>query len=132
MFAYDTLVDGFMSEARNLRSDAYGGSFENRMRLPRAILDALRTAIGVEPLLGVTVTAAMPGYVEAVRHLVERCDVDYIGVGNGDYDSLDLLMPTLDYEPGFGVQFARAVKTAVPDAVVIAERSPRGAAISWA
>ena len=121
MFAYDTLVDGFMSEARNRRSDSYGGSLENRMRLAREILDALRAAIGDEPVLGVTVTASMPGYVEAVAHLAEHCDVDYFGIGNGDYDSLDLLMPTLDYEPGFGVPFANAVKQAVPDAVVIAE-----------
>ena len=121
MFAYDTLVDGFMSEARNGRTDQYGGSLENRMRLAREILDSLRAAIGDEPLLGVTVTASMPGYVQAVAHLAERCDVDYFGIGNGDYDSLDLLMPTLDYEPGFGVPFARAVKHAVPDAVVIAE-----------
>jgi 2,4-dienoyl-CoA reductase-like NADH-dependent reductase (Old Yellow Enzyme family) len=121
MFAYDTLVDGFMSEARNRRSDAYGGSLENRMRLARQILDALRAAIGDEPLLGVTVTASMPGYVDAVAHLTERCDVDYFGIGNGDYDSLDLLMPTLDYEPGFGVPFAHAVKQAVPGAVVIAD-----------
>ncbi len=91
------------------------------MRLAREIIDALRAAIGDEPLLGVTVTASMPGYVDAVAHLAEHCDVDYFGIGNGDYDSLDLLMPTLDYEPGFGVQFARAVKQAVPQAVVIAE-----------
>ena len=121
MFAYDTLVDGFMSEARNRRNDGYGGSFENRMRLPREILDALRAAIGQDRLLGVTVTAAMPGYVDAVAHLHDRCDVDYFGIGNGDYDHLDLLMPPLDYEPGVGVPFARAVKRAVPGAVVIAE-----------
>jgi 2,4-dienoyl-CoA reductase-like NADH-dependent reductase (Old Yellow Enzyme family) len=121
MFAYDTLVDGFMSDARNRRTDGYGGPFENRMRLPREILDALREAVGPEALLGVTLTASMPGYVEAVGHLHERCDVDYFGIGNGDYDHLELLMPPLDFEPGFGIQFAERVKRAVPDAVVIAE-----------
>jgi 2,4-dienoyl-CoA reductase-like NADH-dependent reductase (Old Yellow Enzyme family)/thioredoxin reductase len=121
MFAYDTLVDGFMSEARNRRSDAYGGSLENRLRLARELLDALRNELGDDPLLGVTVTASMPGYVDAVAHLAERCDVDYFGIGNGDYDRLYLLMPTLDYEPGFGIPFARAVKQAAPDAVVVAE-----------
>ncbi len=121
MFAYDTLVDGFMSEDRNRRSDGYGGTLENRLRLAREILDALRAALGDEPLLGVTVTASMPGYVDAVAHLAEHCDVDYFGIGNGDYDNLDLLMPTLDYEPGFGIPFARAVKQAVPAAVVLAE-----------
>jgi 2,4-dienoyl-CoA reductase-like NADH-dependent reductase (Old Yellow Enzyme family) len=121
MFAYDTLVDGFMSEARNRRADGYGGSLENRMRLPREILDSLRDALGPEPLLGVTLTASMPGYVKAAAHLKERCDVDYFGIGNGDYDHLELLMPTLDFEPGFGIRFAEQVKGAVPGAVVIAE-----------
>ncbi|HYI74133.1 MAG TPA: FAD-dependent oxidoreductase [Gaiellaceae bacterium] len=121
MFAYDTLVDGFMSEERNRRTDAYGGTLDGRMRLAREILDALRSEIGDEPLLGVTATAAMPGYVDAVAYLAEHCDVDYFGIGNGNYDDLDLLMPTLDYEPGFGIPFARAVKERVPDAVVIAE-----------
>jgi 2,4-dienoyl-CoA reductase-like NADH-dependent reductase (Old Yellow Enzyme family) len=121
MFAYDTLVDGFMSEARNRRTDGYGGSFENRMRLPREILGALRAALGPEPLLGVTLTASMPGYVEAAAHLHERCDVDYLAIGNGNYDHLELLMPTLDFEPGFGVRFAEPVKRAVPGAVVVAE-----------
>ena len=121
MFAYDTLVDGFMSEDRNRRSDAYGGSFENRQRLPRELLDALRGALGDDPLLGVTVTASMPGYADVVAHLADRCDVDYFGVGNGNYDHLDLLMPTLDYDPGFGVPFARAVKQRTPAAIVLAE-----------
>ena len=137
MFAYDTLVDGFMSEARNRRADGYGGSLENRMRLPREILDALRDALGPEPLLGVTLTASMPGYVEAAAHLQERCDVDYFGIGNGDYDHLELLMPTLDFEPGFGVRFAEQVKRAVPEAVVHrggtdhATRARRAGAAGW-
>ena len=87
----------------------------------REILDALRDAIGQEPLLGVTLTASMPGYVDAVAHLAERCDVDYFGIGNGDYEHLELLMPSLDFEPGYGVQFADAVKRGVPAACVIAE-----------
>ena len=61
MFAYDTLVDGFMSAARNRRADGYGGSLEGRMRLAREILDALRSEIGDAPLLGVTVTASHAG-----------------------------------------------------------------------
>jgi 2,4-dienoyl-CoA reductase-like NADH-dependent reductase (Old Yellow Enzyme family) len=121
MFAYDTLVDGFMSVARNRRDDGYGGSFENRLRLAREILDALRAAIGPDRLLGVTVTASMPDYLDAVAHLHDRCDVDYFGIGNGDYDNPELLMPPLDFEPGFGLRFAGAVKRAVPGAVVIAE-----------
>src|SRR5262249_21164763 len=61
MFAYDTLVDGFMSERRNLRTDAYGGSFENRMRLAREILGALRGAVGPGRGFGGPLAAPMPG-----------------------------------------------------------------------
>lgn len=121
MFAYDTLVDGFMSAVRNHRTDEYGGTFANRMRLARDILDALRSELGERPLLGVTVTASLPGYVEAVAHLQEACDIDYFGIGNGDYDHLELLMPSLDFEPGFGVPYAAAVKRSAPEATVLAE-----------
>ena len=121
MFAYDTLVDQFLSARSNRRSDRYGGDLEGRARLAVEILDALRDAIGPELLLGITVTAAMDGYVEAVSYLAERCDIDYVGVGNGNYEQPYLLVPPMEIEPGFGVQFARRVKQAVPSLAVLAE-----------
>ena len=49
---------------------------------------AVREEIGPERLLGVTVTAAMDGYEEAVAHLRgEHCDIDYAGVGHGNYEA---------------------------------------------
>jgi thioredoxin reductase len=121
MFAYDTLVDGFMSSARNRRSDRYGGSFENRMRLAVEILQALRETVGDEHLLGVTLTSSMPEYVEAAAHLTARCDLDYVAIGNGNYEASYLIIPPLDIEPGFGVARAAPVKAAVPTTAVVAE-----------
>jgi 2,4-dienoyl-CoA reductase-like NADH-dependent reductase (Old Yellow Enzyme family) len=121
MFAYDTLVDAFMSPERNEREDRYGGSFENRMRLAVELLDALRETIGEERLLGVTLTSSLPGYVEAAAHLVEYCELDYVAIGNGNYEQSYLLVPPLDVEPGFGIARAAPVKAVLPGTAVVAE-----------
>ena len=110
MFAYDTLVDQFMDPKRNRRTDSYGGSLENRCRLAVMVLVALRQAIGSDAILGITVTAAMQEYVEAVGHLSQSCDIDYVGVGNGNYESLHLTIPPMEVELGVGVAPALAVR----------------------
>ena len=40
------LIDQFMLSFFNKRTDKYGGSFENRMRLPREVIDAIRAKVG--------------------------------------------------------------------------------------
>ena len=40
------LLNQFMSPAFNHRTDEYGGSFENRMRLTRRVLESVRAAVG--------------------------------------------------------------------------------------
>jgi 2,4-dienoyl-CoA reductase-like NADH-dependent reductase (Old Yellow Enzyme family) len=121
MFAYDTLVDQFLSAQRNLRDDGYGGPLEGRARLAREILQALRAEIGSERLLGITVTAAMEGYEEAVAHLSERCEIDYVGVGHGNYEAPFLIVPPMEFEPGHGIPFAARAKLAAPELAVLAE-----------
>ena len=121
MVAYDTLVDGFMSARWNRRDDAYGGSFENRMRLAREILLALRAAIGPDRLLGVTLSAGLEEYVEAASHLASHCDFDYVGIGNGSYDAPHLLIPPMGTEPGMGVACAAPVKARAAGPAILAE-----------
>ena len=43
---HDGLLRSFVSPFFNRREDAYGGSFENRMRLPLEVLAAMRDAVG--------------------------------------------------------------------------------------
>lgn len=121
MFAYDTLIDGFMAARWNHRTDGYGGPLENRMRLAREIVDALRETIGPDKLLGVTLSAGMEEYVDAAAHIAERCDVDYFGIGNGSYDAPHLLIPPMGTEPGMGIACAAPVKGRLSGPAVIAE-----------
>ena len=124
MFAYDTLVDQFMDPSRNRRNDDYGGSLANRCRLAVRILRALREVVGPRRILGVTVTAAMDGYDEAVAHLARECEIDYVGVGNGNYLSTHLIIPPMELPPGFGQPYAAKMTATVADGpklAVIAE-----------
>jgi 2,4-dienoyl-CoA reductase-like NADH-dependent reductase (Old Yellow Enzyme family) len=121
MFAYDTLVDGFMAARWNQRDDCYGGPFPNRMRLAREILDSLRAAIGRDRLLGVTLSAGLDEYVEAAEHLASECDLDYIAIGNGSYDAPHLLIPPMGTELGMGIACAALVKARTSGPAVIAE-----------
>lgn len=52
-FGHGYGLSQFISPKTNRRSDAYGGSLTNRMRLPLRVLDAVRAAVGDDfPLLG--------------------------------------------------------------------------------
>lgn len=52
-FGHGYGLSQFISPKTNKRSDEYGGSLENRMRLPLRVLQAVRLAVGDEfPLLG--------------------------------------------------------------------------------
>jgi 2,4-dienoyl-CoA reductase-like NADH-dependent reductase (Old Yellow Enzyme family) len=44
--AHGYLLDSFLSPASNQRRDGYGGSAQNRMRLPLEVVDAVRSAVG--------------------------------------------------------------------------------------
>jgi len=45
-FGHGYLLSQFLSPATNRRTDQYGGSLENRLRFPLAVLDAVRARVG--------------------------------------------------------------------------------------
>jgi 2,4-dienoyl-CoA reductase-like NADH-dependent reductase (Old Yellow Enzyme family) len=52
-FGHGYGLSQFISPKTNRRTDAYGGSLENRMRLPLRVLEAVRKAVGDDlPILG--------------------------------------------------------------------------------
>ena len=61
--AHGYLMHEFLSPLANTRTDRYGGSLENRMRLPLAVYDAVRAAFPAERPVGVRVSATdwVPG-----------------------------------------------------------------------
>ena len=43
--AHGYLIDQFLQDTCNKRTDEYGGSFENRIRFPLEVVDAVRAGI---------------------------------------------------------------------------------------
>ncbi|MFC6152840.1 FAD-dependent oxidoreductase, partial [Nocardioides yefusunii] len=87
--AHGYLPAQFMSPLTNQRTDAYGGSFENRMRFVDEIVDAMRSVIPDGFALGVRLSGEeeIPGgmditdCVRIAQHLADR--VDYFSITHG-------------------------------------------------
>ncbi len=94
------LIDQFMSECWNKRTDEYGGSFENRTRFAREMVAAIRRAVG--PDMPVIFRMALDHHSEGGRtleeglQLLEALDdgnIDAFDVDAGCYDCLDYIFP---------------------------------------
>jgi 2,4-dienoyl-CoA reductase-like NADH-dependent reductase (Old Yellow Enzyme family) len=93
--AYGHLLDGFWSPATNQRTDAYGGSLDNRLRFTREVLDAIRQAVGPDFVLGIRLVADEnwskglgPDEGLAIAHrLVATGQIDFLNVIRGRIDT---------------------------------------------
>ena len=118
--AHGYLIHEFLSPRHNRRTDAYGGSEENRLRFALEVLTAVRAAVGPRVAVGVRLvgdeemgdgglTAADAARIGA--ELERRGLVDFLDVSVG-VSGIGMVRPA--YVPhGCGVYAARAVKDAV-------------------
>ena len=122
--AHGYLINQFLSPLTNRRTDTYGGSLENRMRLLLEVLDAIRGAVGDAYPIGVRLSADeyLPGgltldtSLSIARRLDESGMVDYLDVSSGvDYDWLSRgrHYPAMYWPEATWVDLAAAVKAAV-------------------
>lgn len=131
--AYHALVDQFWTPWSNRRTDEWGGSFENRMRLSAAILGGIREACGDDFVVGLAVNVDPD--VGASLSLAEMCEIvawhderrlmDYVTCGTGSYFDFYKLMPTSLYPADLGVPYAAALKAVTTHALVQAESHVR-------
>ncbi len=113
--AHPHLYGLWMTPAFNKRTDEYGGSLENRLRIVVESLASVRRACGRDFVVGVRVNGAwtMPGGqtveegVEIARLLAETGDVDFVNVSG--WPGIGSIGSSL----GFMMPWAHAVKQAV-------------------
>ena len=89
-FAHGYLLSTFISPLTNRRTDAYGGSLDNRLRFPLEILDAVRAAWPKPKPVSVRISAVdwvpggmePPDAVEVARRLkAHGCDIIDVSAG---------------------------------------------------
>lgn len=119
--AHNNLLGQFLSPLSNQRTDAYGGTAENRRRYPLEVIRAVREAVGdgVAIELRVSATEMTPGGLELEESLqfIEAAQeyVDLIHVSRGIVynDAGIYTLPTFLREPMLNVDYARKVKERV-------------------
>lgn len=95
------LIQQFVSPFSNRRTDAYGGSFENRMRFPREILEGVRRRVGPRPIVGYRLGVeeftegglTIDDTVEVARLLCADGLVDYLSLAQGNFNSIEAHLP---------------------------------------
>jgi 2,4-dienoyl-CoA reductase-like NADH-dependent reductase (Old Yellow Enzyme family) len=111
--AHGYLLNEFMTPLANQRSDQYGGTFENRVRLTLEIIRAVRAVIPAEMPLSMKISAvdwADGGWTidDSVRLASEakKAGVDLIVCSSGNV----VAHQKVEFTPGFQVPFAERVK----------------------
>ncbi|KAJ5220401.1 hypothetical protein N7468_009605 [Penicillium chermesinum] len=128
--AHGYLLSSFLSPSSNKRTDEYGGSFENRIRLSLEIAQITRDTVGPDMPVFLRVSATdwletslpeekgwkLEDTVEFARALAEQGAVDLIDLSSGGVHPAQKIKSG----PGFQVPFATAVKKAVGDKLLVA------------
>jgi 2,4-dienoyl-CoA reductase-like NADH-dependent reductase (Old Yellow Enzyme family) len=111
--AHGYLLHEFLSPLSNRRDDAYGGAFENRVRLVLEVVDAVRDAVpgGMPVVVRISGTDWTEGgwtIEESARlaGLLREHDVDLVDVSSGG----NVADATIPVGPGYQVDLARQVR----------------------
>lgn len=126
----DYLLGSFLSPQLNRRTDSYGGSRDNRLRLIVEILERVRDAMGPDRVVGIRTSGdhLVPGGLDlpeviAILRTIEATGlIDYVSVVAGSYYSMASLLPTSYHPRGNAVALAAAIKQAIRLPVIVAGR----------
>ncbi|MCP5103590.1 MAG: NADH:flavin oxidoreductase [bacterium] len=111
------LLGEFLSPYSNKRTDAYGGSVENRARLIVEIVEGIRTRL--KDKVGITVRVSgdefveeglKPGDYKDIVPMFEKAGMDLLNVAAGVYGSMLRIVPPKDFGITPHVDLARQIK----------------------
>ncbi len=119
--SHSYLLHQFLSPIYNKRDDEYGGSFENRLRFAREVIDAVRARTGNDWVLGVRISLSdfIPGAlaiddaVRVARELEADRKIDYVNVTAAGYHNIHMAIQPSDEPDGYLVDLTAQVKAAL-------------------
>lgn len=120
------LLNQFLSPGTNFRQDRYGGSLENRMRIVHEILDASRSEIGSDMIMGMRLNSddghegglGPDEWADIAREFEATGLIDYISFSHGTYINRMLIYPTAPETHGFQLKATGKIKNGLTVPVV--------------
>ena len=125
--SHSSIVRGFLSPATNERTDAYGGSLENRARIMIEIVAAVRRVIGNRLALGVRICGdelidhgtTIDDAVRVAQMVEATGEVDYVNTSIGVATaSLFVIEASMHIPPGYAMYIPSAIRKAIDLPVV--------------
>jgi 2,4-dienoyl-CoA reductase-like NADH-dependent reductase (Old Yellow Enzyme family)/glycine/D-amino acid oxidase-like deaminating enzyme len=121
------LLNQFLSPATNHRTDAFGGSFENRLRLVAEIIQATREEVGAGMIVGARINGddghegglRPEDWAQVAAALAAPGHLDYISVSQGTYLNRMLIYPTSPETHGYQLAATRQVRASVSGVPVV-------------
>jgi len=125
--AHDGLLRIFVSPYYNHRTDEYGGSFENKMRIIHEVFTAIRKNLKPDMVLGVRLSLDefedegfnLDTGVMIAKYMADHGLVDYISCDAGTWNTFIMQIPPMNIPLGFGEYLAAAVKQVVKIPVIV-------------
>ena len=135
------LLDQFAIAFYNKRTDEFGGSLENRLRLTTMIIEQMRKVVGPDYPISIRYSlkscmkglrkGGLPGeeYIEAGKDIeegieaakiLEKAGIDAFNLDAGTYDSWYWNHPPLYFEEGPYIPFAKALRPHVNVPIILA------------
>ncbi len=120
-FGHGYLPQQFLSPYTNIRTDEYGGSLENRMRFGLEVIDAVREAVGDDPIVGLRISGDellecglnIQDMTEISQLWEETGKIDFLHVTVSTYKTALLTIPPMGTMPRPFVWLASEIKQVV-------------------
>ena len=121
--SHSYLLHQFLSPLYNKREDEYGGSFENRLRFAREVIEEVRRRAGSDWVVGVRIslTDFIPGALDVedaigvAQALRDDGRIDYVNVTAAGYHNIHRAIEPSDVPDGYLVELTAQLKAAVPE-----------------
>jgi 2,4-dienoyl-CoA reductase-like NADH-dependent reductase (Old Yellow Enzyme family)/thioredoxin reductase len=122
------LLGQFLSPATNHRTDQYGGSYENRLRIVLRIIDEIKAIAPRDFVVGMRISGDEgiengldnAAWVQIARTFADTGKLDYLSVTQGTYLNRMMMYAATPAQPGYQLPGTAAIKQAVPELPVTA------------
>ncbi len=119
--SHSSLIRQFFSPYYNRRTDAYGGSLENRMRFALEVIQAVRAEVGRDFTLGIRLCGdelipaglTLDDVCEIAKRLEATGQLDFINTSIGEFHNLYMVEGSMHTPPGYQLFVSANIREAV-------------------